>query len=328
MIRQTICLLAFSCLGFAQVEQQPASPNPNQQLPAIRPEYILGPNDQILIRAPQAEEINERPFRVDSEGFITLPIVGRIRAAGLTIQALEAAIVAKLREYVREPVVSISPVQFRSEPVFFMGLFQKPGIYPLQGRRTLVEMLSYVGGLQPNASRRIRVTRRSDAGTIPLPNAVVDPEKKVSTVEISMDSLTQSVNPAEDLVLQPYDLVVVERADRIYVSGEVAKQGTIELAERPSISIAQALSESGGFTKEASREKVRILRAIAGTSRRAEIDIDVKKVFEGKANDFPLQPNDVLYVPRATARALFAPVGTSLLTSMPFLALTIATILK
>ncbi len=52
--------------------------------------HVLGPNDQIIIRAPQADEINERPFRVDSDGNINLPLVGKVPASGLTIQALEA----------------------------------------------------------------------------------------------------------------------------------------------------------------------------------------------------------------------------------------------
>src|SRR5437868_15516420 len=60
--------------------QNPAQAAPPRDLPpdVIRPNYILGPNDQILIRAPQAEEINEKPFRVDSEGNINLPLIGRV----------------------------------------------------------------------------------------------------------------------------------------------------------------------------------------------------------------------------------------------------------
>ncbi len=83
----------FTSLGVAQQPQPgqvtpaPAQTNPTQpgptqpaELPpdSIRPNYVLGPNDQILIRAPGVEEINERPFRIDAEGFINLPLIGRI----------------------------------------------------------------------------------------------------------------------------------------------------------------------------------------------------------------------------------------------------------
>lgn len=311
-------------------QNPPPAPGGNAQLPGsssqaqpvIRPDYVLGPNDQILIRAPQAEEINERPFRVDTEGFITLPIVGRIRASGLTVQAFEVELVNRLREFIRTPQVSISLVQFRSEPVFVVGAFRAPGIYPLQGRRTLVEMLTSVGGLQPNASRRIKITRRANYGTIDLPNAVVNTEKKISTVEISLESLTQNVNPDEDIVLQSYDIISAERAERVYVSGNVIKVGAIELAERDSISVAQALTEAGGFSPYAIRDKVRILRPILGTSRRAEIVIDLDRVFEGKDIDFPLLPNDVLYVPRSTTWSVLGPAGAAVLTSLPYILFT------
>ena len=323
-------LLMAMCVSAAgQAPQAPFGPTtqlpPNVtqgQLPAIRPDYVLGPNDQILIRAPQSDDINEKPFRIDTQGFLSLPVVGRVRADGLTVQALEADLVTRLREYIREPLVSITVVQYRSEPVFIVGAFRAPGIYPLQGRRTLVEMLTAVGGLQPNSSRRIKITRRSESGPIPLPNAVEDAEKKTSTVEISMQSLTENINPAEDIVLRSYDIISVDRAERIYVSGEVGRVAAIELGERNSISVAQALTEAGGFTQNAHRDKVRVLRPILGTNRRAEFDIDLKRVFEGRDIDFPLLPNDVLYVPRSSTRSVLAPMGASFLGSIPYIIVT------
>jgi len=208
--------------------------------------------------------------------------------------------------------------------VFFVGLFQRPGIYPLGGRRTLVEMLSSIGGLQPNASRHIKVTRRAEYGTIALPNAVDDPEKKISWVEISMGSLRENINPAEDIVLQPYDVISVERAELVYINGEVGKVGGIELGERDSVSMAQALTMAGGFSRDANRGKVRILRPILNTDRRAAIDVDANRVLEGKENDVPLLPNDVLFVPRSYSRTMLTVLGTvSLAVLTPFIYLAV-----
>src|SRR6185437_11095874 len=154
--------------GQVRQTQIPAPANPPTAIPFVRPDYELGSNDQILIGVPQSEEINQRPFRIDSDGFINLPIVGRVHAGGLTVRGLETELTTKLREYIREPQVTVTVVQFRSEPVFFLGAFRTPGIYPLQGGRTLVEMLAAVGGMQPTAGRRIKITRRAEYGTIPL----------------------------------------------------------------------------------------------------------------------------------------------------------------
>lgn len=310
----------------SQPQEGAANPSQNtpqqaQQLPAdtLRPNYVLGPNDQILVRAPEAEEIDNRPFRIDGDGNINLPLVGHIHAAGMSLQELEADLVKRLREYVREPQVFVTVVQFRSEPIFFVGLFAKPGVYPLQGNRTLVEMLSTVGGLQRDAARRIKITRHEEYGPIPLPDAVVDPEKKISTVEVSIGSLTQNMNPAENILLQPYDEISVGRAELVYVNGEVTRVGGVDLAERDTIPIAQVLAQSGGFTRDSKKSKVRILRPVEGTTRRHLIEVDVAELFEGRGFDVPLQPGDIVYVPRSYVRQFWLAVSTVALPILPYI---------
>jgi polysaccharide biosynthesis/export protein len=284
--------------GQVPAGQIPPGQVPENPMEQVRANYVLGANDQILIRAFQVQEIGERPYRIDMDGNIDLPLVGTVKAGGLSVDQLEAELVKRLSTYVRTPQVSVTVVQYRSEPVFFIGAFRAPGIYPLQGRRTLTEMLSSIGGLQPYAGRRITVTRRLDYGPIPLPNAAVNKAANTSSVEVSMGSLHDQVNPAEDLVLQPYDQISVARAEMIYVGGEVNKVGALELGERDSLSVIQAISMSGGLTRDADIQKARILRPVLNSSKRAEIPLNLKLVLAGKTNDFPLQPNDLLYVPR------------------------------
>jgi polysaccharide biosynthesis/export protein len=339
-IRYFTFIFASSCsllaLPQTPAQQQPPAetgqnPNPNQAQPPrdlppdtsqFRSNYVLGANDQIMIRS-NADEINEKPFRIDGDGNLNLPLVGKVHAEGMSQQELEAELIRRLKEYFREPQVIISVTTFHSEPVFFVGSFVRPGIYALQGRRTLVEMLVQIGGLTPNASRHIKITRRAEYGVIPLPGAIEDPEKKISTVEISMASLRENVNPAEDIVLQPFDVISVERAEKVYINGEVVRTMGIELGERDSISLLQALTEVGGLTRDAKRSQVRVLRPIENTTRRAEIDIDVSEIYAGRANDFPLLPNDVLYVPHSYKRSVWTTVGQLLLSNGPFIVVSI-----
>ena len=301
-------------------QSQPAAELPSE----VSPDYTLGPNDQIMIRAEEAQEINERPFRIDTEGFLNLPVYGRVRAAGLTIRQLTVELENRLREYIVQPHVYIQVTQFRGAPVFFEGLFLKPGIYTLQGRRTLVEMLAIVGGLLPNASRRIKVRRHLEYGAIPLPGAIEDTERKTSSVEISFVSLRENVNPAEDIVLQPYDEVRVDRAEPVYVAGEVTRPGAIELGERDYLTVTQALTMSGGFTRDAKRADVRVLRPILNTNRRADIPINLTGIYDGRINDFPLLPDDVLYIPRSNTRTILTtlvPIGLSVLNPFIYVAI-------
>src|ERR1051326_3511615 len=82
-------------------QNPPAQPQPD----TIRPTYVLGAGDQLVIRANEVEEISDKPFSLDADGFITLPLLGRIKAGGSSVQQLEADLVERLRMYVRSPQV-------------------------------------------------------------------------------------------------------------------------------------------------------------------------------------------------------------------------------
>src|ERR1700676_4248334 len=67
--------------------------------------YTLGSGDQIVVRAVDVEEIDNKPVLIDTRGYINLPIIGRIHAAGLTPEELQTEIETRLKKYVNEPDV-------------------------------------------------------------------------------------------------------------------------------------------------------------------------------------------------------------------------------
>ena len=206
-------------------------------------------------------------------------------------------------------------VQFSSEPVFFVGAFKTPGIYPLQGRRNLVEMISSIGGMLPNASRRVKVTRRKEFGKLPVRNVTVSTDGSISYVEVNMASTRDNVSPEEDVILQPFDVISVEKAEMVYINGEVAKVGALELQDRESLSVIQALTLAGGLTPSANAKTAWILRPVLDTSRRAEIPLNLENILAGRESDRPLLPNDVLYVPKSSG--MKRNLGRTLLIAVP-----------
>lgn len=295
-------------------QQSPLSAAIPAQAERLRPTYVLQEGDQIMIRAQDTEEIADRPFRIESDGTVNLPLVGRLQAAGLTVESFEAALTAALRQYVVNPRVSVTVTQFKSDPVFVVGAFRAPGIYPLLGRRTLVELLTSVGGLLPNASRRLRVTRKIEAGKLPMSNAVLSEDGRSSSVDIDIKDLQTSVNSDQDIELEAFDVISAERAEMVFTLGAIGRIGGIEIGDRESLSMLQALALSGGLAPNADREKAVILRQVLDTSRRAQIPVNLKRIQNGEINDFPLLPNDILYVPPswkfiATQRAVNTGVG-------------------
>jgi len=301
MFVQVLMLSLAASYSFGQQSATPRPPQAGAEA-TLRPTYVLGPNDQILIRATGVEDLGTTPYRVDDNGEITLPLIGKVRASGLSVEQLEADLTRRLAEFVVNPQVNITIVQFRSEPVFIIGAFARPGIHPLQGRRTLLDTLIGLGGLQPNASRRIRVSRRLDQGKIPLATARENPGDGVSTVEIHLGKLMETINPEEDILLQPYDVIAAQKAEMIYVTGEVARPGTFEVGDGESTSVIRVLTLAGGLTPSANSKEVKILRPVMGTRRRAEIRVNLQSVFNGRENDFPLLPDDVLLVSKSKSR--------------------------
>jgi polysaccharide biosynthesis/export protein len=124
--------------------QQPVAPSSSTTAPpaaigvpaSTTPTYVLGPDDVIAIKAPDADEISSSSLRIDPSGSISLPLLGRVQAAGLTVQALERELDARLKTYVKQPAVAVTVVEYRSQPVSVIGSVGQPGVHQLEGRKT------------------------------------------------------------------------------------------------------------------------------------------------------------------------------------------------
>src|SRR5262249_33584688 len=125
------------------------------------PSYVLGPNDEIVILSVVAEDIANKPTRITTSGDLNLPMVRRLHAAGMTLDQLETEVSERLKTYYRDPDLAINITQFKSQPVSIIGYVGSPGVVQLEGRKTLIEVLSQVGGLKADAGSRIKITRKS-----------------------------------------------------------------------------------------------------------------------------------------------------------------------
>lgn len=265
--------------------------------------YVLGPDDQILIRALDAEEISEKPVLIGTDGYIRLPMVGRLHAAGLTVEQLETEIAAGLKPFFQEPQVSVMVVEFRSQPVSVLGAVANSGVVQLRGQKTLFEVISAAGGLKNEAGNSIKITRRKEFGPIPLPTATADPSGQFSVAEVSVKSVMEARNPQENIEVKPYDVISIPRAELIYVIGSVKRAGGFVLSEREHLSVLQALSMAEGLDRVASGKNAKILRSSDGASTRTEIPVDVNKILAGKTSDVPMVANDILFIPNSAAKS-------------------------
>jgi len=286
--------------------QSDAAPN----LPAT---YVLGSADDLVIHAIDVPEISEKPYRIDPDGDLRLPIIGRVHAAGMSIIQLEEELKKRLGVYLQTPDVTVTVTNSRSQTVSLMGAVMNPGLKPLDAGKTLLDVLSAAGGLSPDAGPTVRIVRKLDQGRIPLAEARSDSASGFSTVELDARALLDGRTPEKNFVILPNDVVAVPRAAVVYVIGEVGKPGPLQLTADHSITVMEAVSTSGGVLRTAATGKVRILRRVAGQEERAEIGVDLQKMMQGKAKDVPMNVGDILVVPdssgkRATTRAIEAAI--------------------
>jgi polysaccharide biosynthesis/export protein len=262
----------------------------------------LGPFDVVTIHVTDAEEMSDKPYRIDPDGNLHLPMVGQVRAAGLTLDQLESELRTRLKALIRNPDVSASVVEFHSQPVSVIGCVKSPGILQLQGRKTLVEVLSLAGGVSEEAGYTVKITRKAENGRIPLPGAKDDPSGNFSVAEVKLKSLMSATGPEQNIFILPDDVISVPRGQMVYVIGQVMRSGGFVLNERESMSVLQALSLAGGLDRAAQAQNSRILRATAGDSERREVRLDLRKILAGSEEDISLRSDDILFIPASAPK--------------------------
>ncbi len=286
--------------------QVPSPPQPDELkakcADQVRSTYLLGPGDQLEISAPELTELANKQIRVDGEGDIEVPLGGRVHVAGLTAQKTEEELNKVLSKYIRHPQVVVSVAEVRSQPVSVLGAVNTPGVHQVQGHKTLLEMLALAGGIRPDAGYSIRITRESDWGCIPLPNAQLDASGRFSVAELNLKKIMEAKNPEENIQIFPHDVISVPKAEMVYVIGEVKRSGGFVLGEHQSMSVLQALSLAEGLNSTADTRHARILRLDRNADQRVEMAVDVKGILSGKGRDVPLQGDDILFVPGSTGK--------------------------
>jgi polysaccharide biosynthesis/export protein len=295
----TVCI-------FASGEVSSVQPKVTANQVQASPDYVLGPGDIITIQAVGVEELSAsaKPRGVDPGGHIDLPFIGRLKVAGLTLLQLKAELINRLKVYVKEPDVAVSISEFRSQPVSILGYVNTSGVHQLQGRKTLAEIMSMAGGFRPEAGPVARITRRLEFGPIPLPGASNDPTGQFSVAEVDLKGVMDGLKPEQNILIQPYDVISVPKADIVYIIGEVKKNGGFVLNGKKKVYVMEALAMAEGLQPNANKRKVEILRLVPGSEERKRVPVDLKNIFAGKAVDVAMQPEDILLVPGSIGKNL------------------------
>jgi polysaccharide export outer membrane protein len=279
-------------------------------------DYEIGAGDVLkVIVIGQAEMTGN--FAVDTEGMVSFPILGKVKASANTTLEIERKITILLADGIlKRPQVTVTVAEYGSQKVFVTGEVQRPGQYPLKSERTLLALLGDVGGLGPNVGHEVIVVRppAGSGSPVPLsaaetpepgseppsgappPEATPEPPAPAAVIpglpflaqgsEVFRISLLelQSGNPEKNIVLRAGDTVYFPKAAQVYVMGSVARPGSYRYQE--GMTVLQALTFAGGATERGSAGRTKVIRIVNG--RKVE-----RKV---KATELVL-PEDTLVVP-------------------------------
>ena len=173
---------------------------------AEQDEYRIGAQDLVEISVFQVQELT-RAVRVNAQGMITLPLLGQVRAGGLTANELETVLATKLSEnLLQDPQVSVFIKEFVSQRVVIDGSVVKIGAYPLSGKTTLLQAIAMAGGLDPLA----------DPSTVHIFRDKPSGEREVLT----FDLLAIRDGQAADPLIKGNDTITVEKsASRAFFKG-------------------------------------------------------------------------------------------------------------
>ncbi|HTB90521.1 MAG TPA: polysaccharide export protein EpsE [Steroidobacteraceae bacterium] len=231
-------------------------------------DYRLGPGDLVKIAVFDHDELGV-DARISQSGNITFPLIGQVQLAGLSTRDAELLLAKRLIEggFVRQPQVSILVSEYQSQKVSVMGQVAKPGQYPLDASKKVLDALAMAGGvLNDTAADDVTLVRAN--GT----RIVIDLQKLFDG------------DPAANLVVQDSDTVFVAHAPQFYIYGQVQHPGQYKLVRNTSIS--QAISIGGGLTPRGTQRGA-IVKRVDAKGKEHKISVKDEDV---------LQPNDVLMI--------------------------------
>ena len=270
---------------------------------ASLPDRCLGPGDLVQVSVYHLPEIQGVDLRVLPSGTVDVPLVGHVRASGLTENQVEAGLAAQLRASImKRPDVTVKLVEGASQQVSVTGAVDRPGLIGLsRSHRTVRDMLAEAGGLSTDAGGLILFYPAEGSGACSPGGLRAGPPAPASTAPIALDLNEEWVPPWQNPLHLPAiagDAIVVNRG-AFFVDGWVQHPGAFPLA--PGSTVFGAISSAGGALYAADLADVVVWRAESdGSKSRHQIDLDL--VASGEINDITLRAGDIVHVPASGLR--------------------------
>ena len=232
-------------------------------VPARAAGHRIVPSDTIQIKVVNQGDLDTQA-RVEQDGTITFPYVGRLRVAGMTEDQVANIVKTALEraDVVKQPQVLVSLQSFGAQ-ISVSGAVGTPGLLALDRPTTLTQVIARAGGVKDTAGNIVTIRRPSGGG------------ERVSHYDLK-DLQSGKLNGSR-IIVQNDDEVYVETAPVYFLYGYVTRAGQYPLSRR--LSVQQALAAAGGISELGSESRIKIRRRDASghvVESDAALDDDVR----------------------------------------------------
>lgn len=204
--------------------------------------YVVGAGDKLEVKV-WGEDSLDFTALVRPDGMITVPGVGDLRADGYTATELRQRLTSRISRLVRDPFVTVTLVEIVNSKAYIVGGGVAPTVYDLRQQTTLLQLLATLDSLQ----------------TADLGRAYVARNGKVR-LKTDFEALFYDGDLSKDVILEHNDIIYIpaQKEPFVYVLGAVQKPRAVP--HRESITVLDAILESGGFSKFADRNDTMVVR--------------------------------------------------------------------
>jgi len=264
--------------------------------------FTLGPGDTLEIEILGTPASRTR-VTVGPDGKIYYYLLSGQDVWGLTLEQTRDLLERGLAKYLSQPQVSVSLRTVESRHVWALGSLNRPGIYPLTGPMTLLELLALTGGTTRSASQV------STADLADLRHSFL--MRQGQFLPVSFERLLRGGDTSQNVFLQPDDFIFVPSTleQEVYILGAVLSPRAIPYTDRMSLLSAIAGGNGtvqfmfltgedyGPLAKDANLSHVAIVRGSLAEPQVMVVDLGA--ILKGRAADVPLEPGDIIYVPNS-----------------------------
>ena len=258
-------------------------------------EILIGEGDLLQISVFEAKEL-DKTVRVNSRGFISLPLVGEVQMSGLTaIEAEEKIEDLYKRRFIKDPHVSIFVEEQISQRITLVGQFKNPGTYDYISNQRLLDVIALGGGLSERAGQVVQIRKSRYVQGEP------------NTFIVDLDQLINEGNVELNIRLNGGDVLFVPEAGVFFVDGAVKRPGTYPIKHQTVVQ--EGLVEAGGFESYAKKDIIKLVR-MTESGQRQIIELDLN---ETDSKEIALKDRDILIVSESALGALFKGFSISFL---------------